>query len=134
MLTIDPTKVCYVIIKAREFHVKVDPGEMDEGSNPSDEDVRSILEDYEDDPTYEELKSFLESLNEDEIVDLLALTWLGRGVFTTDDWANAIDEAQRANNEHTPDYLIGTPLLSDYLEEGLSQFGQSCQEFEMGRL
>jgi Protein of unknown function (DUF3775) len=31
-------------------------------------------------------------------------------------------------------YLLGTPLLADFLEEGLTQFGLSCEEFEFGRL
>ncbi len=29
---------------------------------------------------------------------------------------------------------MGEPMLGDYLEEGLSQFGFSCAEFEIGRL
>jgi hypothetical protein len=32
--------------------------------------------------------------------------------------------------KHTTDYLLGTPLLADYLEEGLSQFGLSCDGFD----
>ena len=35
---------------------------------------------------------------------------------------------------HTADYLLGTPLRADFLEEGLSQFGRSCEEFEVGRV
>jgi hypothetical protein len=31
-------------------------------------------------------------------------------------------------------YLVGTPQLGDYLEEGLSALGHSCVEYEMGRL
>jgi Protein of unknown function (DUF3775) len=31
---------------------------------------------------------------------------------------------------HTADYLLGTPLLADFLEEGLAQFGLSCAEFQ----
>ena len=27
---------------------------------------------------------------------------------------------------HTSGYLLGKPLLADYLEEGLSDFGHSC--------
>jgi len=30
--------------------------------------------------------------------------------------------------------LIGTPLLADYLEEGLSQLGYSIEDFEIGRM
>jgi hypothetical protein len=28
---------------------------------------------------------------------------------------------------HTADYLLGTPLLVDFLEEGLAQFGLACE-------
>jgi hypothetical protein len=33
-----------------------------------------------------------------------------------------------------PKYLLGTPLLGDFLEEGLSTLGYSCEEFELERV
>ena len=33
-----------------------------------------------------------------------------------------------------PAPLLGMPLVSDYLEEGLSLFGLSCEDFEINRL
>ena len=33
----------------------------------------------------------------------------------------AIENARSADNNHTAEYLIDTPLLPDYLEEGLTQ-------------
>ena len=65
-----------------------------------------------------------------EQVDLVALTWLGRGDGTIEDWTKLRAEAARAHNKRTTGYLLGMPLLSDHLEEGLSQFGRSCEEFE----
>ena len=38
------------------------------------------------------------------------------------------------HTERTADYLLGTPLLGDFLEEGLSLLGRACEEFEIGRL
>jgi hypothetical protein len=35
---------------------------------------------------------------------------------------------------NTANYLLGMPLVSDYLEEGLSLFGLSCDEFEANPL
>lgn len=43
-------------------------------------------------------------------------------------------EAARALNERTASYLLGTPLLGDFLEEGLSMLCYSCAEFETERL
>ena len=81
-----------------------------------------------------ELKSFIGALTEDEQIDLVALTWLGRGDATIDEWEEIRAEAARAHNRRTASYLLGMPLLSDHLEEALSQFGCSCEEFEQGHL
>ena len=134
MPSIDQEKVCFVVVKAREFDVKVEPVEPDPGSNPADGGVREVLEDYADDPTYEELKSFLDSLNEEEQANLVALAWTGRGDFGKDEWDETLTLARERANDHTADYLLGMPLLADYLEEGLAAFDLSCADFEMGRL
>ena len=98
------------------------------------DDVERILEDHADDPTYQEIRQFLDSLNEDELTELVALMWVGRGDYSTDDWKAALDAVNELRDRHPVDYLLGTPLVADYLEEGLSQFGQSCEDFEMGRM
>ena len=36
-------------------------------------------------------------------------------------------EARDSHTDHTGDYLVGIPLLGTYLEEGLNQFGLSCE-------
>ena len=70
----------------------------------------------------------------DEQADLVTLMWLGRDDSTADDWAALREEAVRAHNEHTAEYLLGTPLLGDFLEEGLSKLGYSCEDYEINRL
>jgi hypothetical protein len=133
-LTISPEKVCFIIIKAREFHAKDEVTEPDPGSNPSDDRDTAVLEDHEDDPVVEELVSLINSLSEDEQIDLVALAWLGRDDYSISDWPTLRAEAARAHNERTADYLLGMPLLGDFLEEGLSMLGYSCTEFEIERL
>jgi hypothetical protein len=133
-LTISPETVCYIIIKAREFDVKVEPTDPDTGSNPADDNGVDILEDLADDPTYEELASAMESLNDDETLDLVALTWIGRGDYTRADWREAREQANEIPLADRPRYLLGTPLLGDYLEEGLAELGHSCEDFEIDRL
>ncbi len=128
MITIDPDKVCHIIVKARAFDAKEEVVEEDYGSNPADEDMREVLQDYPDDPTYDELREFIAALNEDEQIELVALTWLGRGSFTAEEWEEAKAEASRAHNDRTAEYLLGMPLLADYLAEGLAAFGVSCEE------
>lgn len=134
VLNISPEKVCYIIIKAREFDVKVAPAGLDTGDNPTDDKNIEILEDYADDPTFQELVSAIELLNEDEVIELLALMWLGREDYTAEDWPEMLEEARAAHDEKIVAYLVGTPLLGDYLEEGLSLLGYSCEEYEIDRL
>ena len=136
-LAISPEKVCFVIIKAREFDVKDVVTEPDPGSNPTDDLMIAVLEDRSDDPVVQELASFISSLTEDEQIDLVALAWLGRDDNTIEDWSELRAEAARAHrtdNNHTANYLLGMPLLGDQLEEALSLFGQSCEDVEMNRL
>ena len=125
-LTISPEKVCFIIIKAREFDAKDALTEPDPGSNPSDDLETSVLEDHEDDPVVEELTSFIDGLSEDEQIDLVALAWLGREDYSASDWKTVREEAARAHNQRTASYLLGMPLLGDFLEEGLSHAGGAC--------
>jgi len=134
LLTTNPEKLFYITVKAREFDVKVPPEGLDTGDNPSDNKDLEILEDYADDPTYAELVSVLENLNDDEIVEVLALVWMGRDDYTADDWPEVLEQARDAHDEKAVAYLVGTPLLGDYLEEGLSQLGYSIEEYEIDRL
>jgi hypothetical protein len=133
-LTISPEKVCFIIVKAREFDAKDVVTEPDPGSNPADDKDAAVLEDHEDDPVLEELRSAINALSEDDQIDLVALAWLGRDDYAASDWAAVREEAARAHNERTADYLLGIPLLGDFLEEGLSMLGYSCEEFEIERL
>lgn len=134
VLTISPEKVCFIIIKAREFDAKEPANDPDPGSNPSDDKEASVLEDREDDPVVEEITSLINALSVDEQIDLVTLAWLGRDDYTASDWAEVREEATRAHNARTASYLLGTPMLGDFLEEGLSMLGYSCEEFEIERL
>ena len=129
-LVISPEKVAAILTKARQFDVKDVVTDPDSGSNASDDAMLSVLEDHASDPSRSELAAMIRNLNEDEQIDLVALVWLGRGDGEISDWQEIRDEADRAHNKRTAQYLIGIPLLSDYLEEALSQFGHSAEEFE----
>lgn len=134
LLTISPEKVCFLIVKAREFDAKDIVTEPDAASNPSDDRDVSVLEDHVNDPVVQEIVSLIDALSEDEQIDLVALAWLGREDYTAQDWAEVREEAARAHNARTAAYLLGMPQLGDFLEEGLSILGYSCEDFEVNRL
>jgi hypothetical protein len=133
-LNVSPEKVCFIIAKARAYDAKVEAVEPDPGSNPIDSADREILEDYPDDATGEELSSAIDQLTDEAIVDLIALAWLGRGDFDRASWSEARALALDRHRQPSSSYLMGMPALGDYLEEGLSELGYSCEAYELGRL
>jgi hypothetical protein len=126
-LEISPAKVGFVIIKAREIAAKV--AAWDDGAT-SDHDAESILEDFSDDATQAELKEFIRDLNEDEQISLVALAWIGMGSFGPEELEEALTTARSERTNRTADYLLGMPLLSDYLEEALDRLGYSVEDAE----
>ncbi|MBR0683105.1 DUF3775 domain-containing protein [Roseomonas eburnea] len=123
-------KLAYLVVKAREYDAQVLPEDMEEGSNAADDKEIGILEDTPDNPTQEELKAALEDLNDDEIVELLALAWLGRGDYSAREWKQAVADAREAHDVHAVAYLLETPNLGDLIEEGLAALGLSIVDEE----
>ena len=135
-LGINPDKVCHIIAKARAFDAKEDLSDPDSGSNASDDGMTDVLEDLPDelDATRLELVEFIRALDEDEQVNVVALAWVGRGTYDINEWREAMREARSQHNKRTAEYLLGLPLLGDYLEEGLAAFGENCESFDEGRM
>lgn len=131
-LDISPEKVAWVIVRSREFDAKVAPFDGGADSDDADEQRGTILENRADDHTRQELASFIGALNEDEKLNLVALSWIGRGTFEKSEWARAIATARRERVNSTVEYLLGNPLLAEQLEAGLDAFGFSVQELEDG--
>ncbi|MBY5986824.1 hypothetical protein FIU89_01085 [Roseovarius sp. THAF27] len=77
-----------------------------------------------------ELRAFIERLAEDEQASLVALMWIGRGSFGADEIEEAKATAREEATTPTADYLLGTPHLSDHLENGLDELGLSAQDDE----
>lgn len=107
MLTISPAKIAHVIIRARKFDADV-PG-SGQGR---------------------EVRAFIEALNEDEQAALTAVMWIGRETFDASELQEAINTARAEATTPTADYLLGVPMLADYLEGGLEALGISLEEAE----
>lgn len=129
VLTIAPDTAFAILLKAREFDVKVAETDPDSGSNPSDDNSVDALEFGPSDNTRNELASAIHDLNDDEQNDLLALIFLGRGDFSLTEWAQAKHAAREIGRQQITKFICDIPLVSDYLEEGLSLFGQPLQSY-----
>lgn len=133
-LSVSTEQVCFIIAKARQFEVKDVPTLSDPGSNPTDDRMVSVLEARGNDPAAREIRAFVSAMDEDRQIDLVALTWVGRGDYEVSEWQDARDQAAAAHNDRTADYLLGLPLLSEFLEDALSDCGLSCQDEDLGRM
>ena len=123
-LSISPEKVFFIIAKSRQSDDNAN------GSDPAADPNDDMPEDHRNSTDRSELSGFIRGLNVDEQIDLVALMWLGRGDGDPESWRDLRAEASRAHNNRTASYLIGTPMLADYLEEALTQFGKSFEDFE----
>ncbi len=101
MLDISVTKVANIILMAREL-------DRAEG----------------------ELRAFVDRLTEEEQIALVALMWIGRGSFAPDELNEALETAATEATTPTADYLLGSPHMSDHLENGLEALGLSASEEE----
>ncbi|HEY9019091.1 MAG TPA: DUF3775 domain-containing protein [Paracoccaceae bacterium] len=77
-----------------------------------------------------ELRAFIDRLSDDEQISLVALMWIGRGTFEAEELAEAMQTAAEEATTPTADYLLGTPHLSDHLENGLDALGLSAIDEE----
>lgn len=123
-LDIPTDKLSFIIVKAREYDVKESDSDPDEGSNPTDDGNTDVLMDKSDDPVREELLGAIRELPEDERLQLVALAWLGRGTYDISEWKTALETARSEHKKRTAEYLLGLPLLGDYLEDGLAMFDE----------
>jgi hypothetical protein len=126
-LSISPDKVFFIVTKARQSDIEADEPELISGLT-DDDSVQGQGSGKGTDSA--ELSGFVRDLNVDEQIDLVALMWLGRGDGDLSNWRELRAQAAQAHNNRTAAYLIGTPMLSDLLEEAMSQFGLSLEDFE----
>lgn len=77
-----------------------------------------------------ELRAFVENLLPEEQTSLVALMWIGRDTFDPDDLAEALATARAEATTPTVEYLLGSPHLSDHLENGLDALGLSATDDE----
>lgn len=129
MLELNPEIVCAIIAGAREFQAKEQVVIPERVFEPGDEDwAMQVLADHTGDLSYLEVKGIIDDLEPDQQIALVTLMWVGRGDFGLDEWADAYEQASDEHTDRTAEYLLATPLVSDFLEEGLAQIGYDCED------
>lgn len=132
-LTIDPATVRLFVSKAKAIAADLDLENLDQSGDTVEFDLErledthhhdGLAEEEAGDLTREELRELIDDLNDDEAAALVAIVWVGRGDYDAADFEEAkADAAERAEGS-TSKYLLGMPLLADYLDSGLDALGQ----------
>ncbi len=130
MHEISSDKVAYVILKARESDADMAVPDESLSAIKMEDDAFETLEDRTSDTTPSEVAEFIAGLNEDEQADLVALVWIGRGTYSAEEFEEAVKMAKAERTNPTEVYLLGIPLLADYLEAGLEKLGYTMEDIE----
>ncbi len=117
--------LCRIILRAREYEAQTasdyDPGEDPDNVDDEQEGALSVLEDDINDSVEEELRAAFEDLGEDQLAEVIAFCWVGKGTYDVADWDEAMEEAQSLVNESVEeaiDELMDQPMLASVLEFG----------------
>ncbi|QND63058.1 DUF3775 domain-containing protein [Mesorhizobium loti] len=130
-LSIGPDTVRLFILKAKALSAAVNEDYADGAEHEVELDGEShvnhhhdgLAEESSENLTEEELRELINDLNVDEAAELIALAWVGRGDYDAAEWVDALAAARDRANKRTAKYLLGMPLLADWLEEGLEAIG-----------
>jgi hypothetical protein len=129
-LNIGLDKVQDIVLKAREFDLEEFEDDPDPGADSDVAENREDRLDEGDDPTEAELRELIDDLNDDEVVDLIALVWIGRGDFGIDELGEARELARERHQGSSSKYLMGIPTLAEYLVEGVAAAGYDLEGLE----
>jgi hypothetical protein len=114
------------LARALQGTEETDPAQAAEDANSE----AALLQETPDDMTEDALRQFIEELNEDEQASLIALAWIGRGDYGSEDWDEARALAAERNESDTASYLLEMSMLGDLLAEGVASFGLSIEDVE----
>ncbi len=129
-LNIGLDKIQDIVLRARAFDLEDFPDEPDPGDDPEHPQDREERLDAGDDPTEAQLRELIDDLNDDEVIDLIAVVWIGRGDFGGGELAQARQLARERHQGSSSKYLMGIPTLAEYLAEGLAEIGYDLEGLE----
>ncbi|MDO6413769.1 DUF3775 domain-containing protein [Sphingomonas sp. BIUV-7] len=119
--------ICRLIIRAREMEAQVPSNDTDDEEDPTDsDDPFAVMDDDANEAIEEEISALLDDLGEDQVQEILALAWVGRGTYDASEWTEALEEARDPDSESPVDQLLEMPTLAGYLDAGLAAFDLSC--------
>lgn len=132
-IDISVDKLAEVVLLAHAYDAQADDIDADD-AEAVDGEPQLAAEGRPDNAIGAELRQAIESMSEDEKAFLVALTWIGRGDFESDEFDSAIVTAFERNQGSTADYLMGMPMLGEFVEQGAAACGIPVSREEAERV
>ncbi|MDT7933756.1 MAG: DUF3775 domain-containing protein [Sphingomonadaceae bacterium] len=120
--------LCRILTRLREYEAQEPAADPESGSNPTDDSSVDVLDDETNESVEEELRSIIEDLNDDEQRELVALVLVGRGTFDASEWRDALDSADEEAGEDIATWLMDQPLGAGLLDTGMAAFDLNCDD------
>src|SRR3546814_850445 len=121
-LSVSLEELCRIVLRLREYEAQVPAVYPDDGSNPTDDKDVSVLEDESNESVEQELIAAIGDLAEDEAVEMIALSLVGRGSFDASEWDEALEAAAEeitSMDGHAAAVVMELPMGASYIEAGL---------------
>ena len=119
--------ICRLIIRAREMEAQVPDNDSDDERDPTDSDDEfAVMDDDANEAVEEEIFALLDDLGDDQVQEILALAWVGRGTYDASEWSEALEAAADPDAEEPIDQIMDIPTLAAYLDAGLAAFDLNC--------
>lgn len=129
-LTVPLESICHLIGRLQAFEAQVPGLDTDDDNDDTTDggDPYAMLEADDDTAIEAEIEALLSALGDDEQAELLALAFVGCGLFDAGEWDEALAAANDTDNASRIDQLLDMPMLAGYLDAGMAAFDLSCDD------
>jgi hypothetical protein len=115
------TRIEDLVLRFNAVMAKEGTNISDLGGNATDDEVTATLQETEGDLSRDEITQEIESMNDEQQDALVALFWIGRGDAEPAAWEQTKALARQQHEGLVSRYLLGKPMVGEYLTEGLEK-------------
>lgn len=120
-LPFNDTRIEELVLRFNAVMAKEGTDISDLGGNATDDEVTATLQETEGDLSRNEITQEIESMNDEQQDALVALFWIGRGDAEPAAWEQTKALARQQHEGLVSRYLLGRPMVGEYLTEGLEK-------------
>ena len=120
-LPFNDTRIEELVLRFNAVMAKEGTDISDLGGNATDDEVTVTLQETEGDLSRNEITQEIESMNDEQQDALVALFWIGRGDAEPAAWEQTKALARQQHEGLVSRYLLGRPMVGEYLTEGLEK-------------